>query len=118
MPKGPAPQWRARKQPLTDDHVMASVQGGMNEQGHYRELVYGPIDDPDRALEIKRSLYRCAKHLGYSMKADIEKTADNKYQVRFKAIDKARARAHIAAQYKDRPQELPYNPYARTKGTS
>lgn len=114
MPKGPAPQWRARMQPLTDEHIQASVTQGMDpETGHYGELIYGPCDTQERALEIKRSLYRCAKHLGYAMKADIEQRPDEKYQVRFKAIDKARARAYIAAQYKDRPHELPYNPYHR-----
>jgi hypothetical protein len=115
MPKGPAPQWRARKQPLTDEHVQASVAQGMNAEGHYGVLVYGPIDDPARALEIKRSLYRCAKFLGYAMHADIEQRTDGKHQVRFKAIDKAKARAHIAQKYKDRPHELPYNPYERTR---
>lgn len=115
MPKGPGSPLRPRKHPLTDDHIQASVARGMDpETGHYAELVYGGIETEARALEIKRSLYRCAKFLGYSMKADMERTATG-WQVRFRAIDKAKARAHIAAQYKDRPHELPYNPYA--KGT-
>lgn len=114
MPKGPGAPIRPRKQPLTDEHIQASVAGGMDAEGHYQELVYGGIETPERALEIKRSLYRCAKHLGYSMKADVERTASG-YQVRFRAIDKARARAYIAAKYKDRPHELPYNPFARVK---
>lgn len=115
MPKGPGAPIRPRKPPLTDEHIQASVAGGMDpETGHYAVLVYGGIETEERALEIKRSLYRCAKHLGYSMKADIEKTLVG-YQVRFRAIDKARARAYIAAKYKDRPHELPYNPFARVK---
>jgi hypothetical protein len=113
MPKGPGAPLRPRKHPLTDEHIQASVDGGMNpETGHYAELIYGGIETQERALEIKRSLFRCAKHMGYSMKADIEKTATG-YQVRFKAIDKVKARAYIAAKYKDRPHELPYNPYAK-----
>lgn len=113
MPKGPGSPLRPRKSPLTDHLIQASVDGGMDDiTGHYRELVYGGLDTHDRALEIKRSLYRCAKYLGYSMKAEIE-GAGQGYQVRFKAIDKARARAYIAALYKDNPAGLPYNPYAR-----
>lgn len=114
MPKGPGSPLRPRKHPLTDEHIQASVARGMDPvTGHYAELIYGGCETYERALEIKRSLYRCAKYLGYSMKADIEDAPGGGYQVRFKAIDKAKARAHIAAKYKDRLHELPYNPYAR-----
>ncbi|MBO2460981.1 hypothetical protein [Actinomadura violacea] len=82
------------------------------DSGHYRELVYGGLSTHDRAVEIKRSLHRCATYLGYSMKAEIEGTGQG-YQVRFRAIDKAKARAYIAAKYKGREHELPYNPYRR-----
>lgn len=112
MPKGPGSPLRPRKHPLTDEHIQASVARGLDPvTGHYAELVYGGIETQERALEIKRSLYRCAKFLGYSMKADIEQ-AGTGYQVRFKAIDKAKARAHIAAEYK-RTGQIAYNPYAK-----
>jgi hypothetical protein len=114
MPRGAGAPLRPRKGPLTDHLIQASVDGGMDDQtGHFRELVYGGLDTHDRALEIKRSLYRCAKYLGYAMKAEIE-GAGQGYQVRFKAIDKAKARAYIARLYKDRPHEMPYNPYQRS----
>ena len=114
MPKGPGSPIRPRKRPLTDDHIKASVARGMDpETGHYAELIYGGIETEERALEIKRSLYRCAKFLGYSMKADIEKTATG-YQVRFKAIDKDKARAYTARQYKE-TGKIAYNPYAKVK---
>lgn len=112
MPKGPGAPLRPRKQPLTDEHIQASVAGGMDANGHYRTLVYGGIETAERALEIKRSLYRCAKHLGYSMHAEIEQLAAGGFQVRFKAIDKAVARAYIAKKHPG-GQGLPYNPYAR-----
>lgn len=119
MPKGPGSPMRPRKPPITDDLVKASVAGGMHpDTGHYQELVYKGMSTHDRALEIKRSLYRCAKYLGYSMQAEIETAADGTYQVRFRAIDKAKARAYIAAKYKNRLHELPYNPYARAKVTN
>lgn len=115
MPKGPGSPLRPRKHPLTDEHIQASVAGGMNaETGFYAELVYGPIDEQGRALEIKRSLYRCAKFLGYSMKADIEQRADGKHQVRFCAIDKVTARKYIAKAHPN-GEGLAYNPYARTQ---
>lgn len=114
MPKGPGAPVRPRKQPLTDHLVEASVAAGMNDDtGHYGELVYGPVTSHERALEIKRSLFRCAKYMGYSMKADIESHAEG-YQIRFAAIDKAKARAHIAARYKGREHEMPYNPFQKT----
>lgn len=115
MPKGPGAPNHPRKLPLTDDHIKASVAGGQDEHGHYRELIYAGIQTKERAQEIKRSLYRCAKHLGYSVVATIEHNADGNYQVRFKAIDKARARRYIAAKYKGREHEMPYNPFAKTQ---
>lgn len=113
MPRGPGSPLRPRKGPLTDHLIQASVDGGMDQAtGFYRELVYGGLATHERADEIRKSLHRCAKYLGYSMKAKIEGTGQG-YQVRFVAIDKAKGRAYIAAKYKDRPHELPYNPYAR-----
>jgi hypothetical protein len=115
VPKGPGAPRHPRKLPLTDDHIRASVAGGMDEKGHYQELIYGGIQTKERALEIKRSLYRCAKHLGYSVVANIERSPNGTYQVRYKAIDKATARRYIAAKYKGREHEMPYNPFAKTK---
>lgn len=115
MPKGPGSPLRPRKHPLTDEQIQASVAGGMNtETGFYAELVYGPIDEQPRALEIKRSLYRCAKYLGYSLKADIEQRPDGKFQVRFCAIDKVTARKYIAKKHPG-GRGLPYNPYHRAQ---
>jgi len=111
MPRGPAPQWTAKKPPFTHDHVQASVAGGLNAQtGHYAELLYQGCESEERAVEIKRSLYRCAKHLGFSMKAEVEPGAGSDWQVRFRAIDKATARAYVRKRY---GQKMPYNPYAR-----
>jgi hypothetical protein len=111
MPKGPAPQWTAKKAPFTYDHIQQSVECGLNEQtGHYGELLYTGCEDEERAKEIKRSLYRCAKQLGFSMKAEIEPGAGSSFQVRFKAIDKTAARAYVRRTYGNK---MPYNPYAK-----
>lgn len=115
MPRGPERQWRAQKQPLTHEHVMASVQGGMVDtaKGHYKELVYTGIETKERAAEIKRSLFRCGKRLGYSIKADVEEAAGGGFQVRFKAIDKAKARAWMIKTYGADRSKWPYNPRYR-----
>lgn len=111
MPRGPSPQWTQRKPPFTYEHIQTSVAGGLDPQtGHYAELVYEGCETEERAQEIKRSLYRCAKHLGFSMRAEIESGAGDGYQVRFSAIDKAAARAYVRQRY---GQNMPYNPYAR-----
>lgn len=110
MPRGPSRQWRARKAPFTHEHVQASIDGGKDERGHYRELLYTGCDTAERADEIRRSLHRCAGHLGVSMSARIEALADGTYQVRFRAIDKAAARAYVVKRYGPDRQKWPYNP--------
>lgn len=110
MPRGPSPQWTKRKAPFTYEHIQSSVAGGLDTQtGHYAELIYSGCESEARAQEIKRSLYRCAKHLGYSMKAEVEPGAGGAFQVRFKAIDKTAARTYVRKRY---GQDMPYNPYA------
>lgn len=111
MPRGPAPLWKQRKEPITDQYIIASVQGGRdNTTGHYRELLYTGIEDKERADEIRRSLFRCARYLGYSMKAEIEKAADGTFQIRFKAIDKDAARLWVIQRYGPDPASWPYDP--------
>lgn len=111
MPKGPARPWKARKEPVTDHFIMASVERGMNPStGHYGELIVNDLASREEAMEIKRSLFRCAKFLGFSMSAHVEQLASGSYQVRFRAIDKAMARAYVVKRY---GTNMPYNPYAK-----
>jgi hypothetical protein len=114
MPRGPAPAWKARKEPLLDDHVLASVSAAeMNaENGRYGELIYAGCPDEERALEIKRALFRAAKRQGYSISAHVEK-AGQAYQVRFVAIDKLAARRYIVEKYGPDRTAWPYNPRQR-----
>lgn len=110
MPRGPAPEWSRKKPPFTYEHIQNSVAMGRDEKtGQYGELVYSGCETEERALEIKRSLYRCAKHMGYSMVAEVEPTDDG-FAVRFRAIDKAAARAYVRKRY---GTDMPYNPYAQ-----
>lgn len=111
MARAPIHAMRQRKAPILDHYVQASIEAGMNDQGHYGELVYAGIEDQLRAIEIRRALFRSAKHLGVSLKADVEAGAGDTHQVRFKAIDKAVARQFMAQTYRGREHEMPYNPY-------
>jgi hypothetical protein len=124
MPRGPAPAWRARKPPVTDDYLLASVNqaGGLGKHdattGHYSELVIKGLSTKEEAAEWKRSLHRCAYYLFKNGLADISvKTAierDGKqYAVRFSAINKAHTYAHVIARYGEDRSQWPYNPRRR-----
>lgn len=117
MPRGPDRPWRRRKEPQTHAHVMASVQRGFSDtdRGFYTELVYTGIETEERASEVRRSLFRCAKGLGYSMRAEIETAADGTFQVRYHAIDKTKARAWMVKTYGADRSKWPYNPRARVR---
>lgn len=116
MPRGPNRPWKAYKAPNTNEHIMASVAGGFadEERGFYRELLYTGCETQERAQEIKQSLFRCARRLGYSLTATIEAGPGGTFDVRFRAIDKAKARAYMVARYGPDRQNWPYNPRART----
>lgn len=108
----------AHKQPCTCEHVMTSVNAGLADEakGFYAEKVYVGVESPERALEIKRSLNRCAKARGYSMTAQVQRAVDGTYQIRFRAITKAAGRAYMIAKYGADRKNWPYNPRRRRPG--
>lgn len=124
MPRGPAPQWRARKPPVVDDYIMASVNaaGGIGqhhpETGHYGTLVIRGLADRDEAEEWKRALFRCAHYLNrhklaaVSMSATIKRDG-GKYLIQYSAVDKTIARAHVMAKYGTDRSKWPYDPRRR-----
>ena len=116
MPRGPAPSWTRRKEPVLDAHVLASINAGPMdaETGFWPEILYAGIETHDRAVEIKRGLYRSAKHLNVSMKADIESSGGG-YQVRYRAISKKHARAHMVKTYGTDRSNWAYDPRQRNK---
>lgn len=105
MPRGPAPGWRARKQPVTDAYIMAAVEaaGGLGKHdsaGHYGVLVIRGLADRDEAAEWRRSLFRCAHFMARNgiapvsiSQADIERDG-KKYKLTFRVSDKTMARKH------------------------
>lgn len=112
MGRTPIHAMQQRKPPILDHFVQASIDGGRDAAGHYKELVYAGVEDQERAIEIRRALFRSAKHLKVALKADVE-TVAGVHQIRFRAIDKAIARAYVSQQAKGDPSKLAYNPYAR-----
>jgi hypothetical protein len=124
VPRSAAPQWRQRKQPVLDDYVMASIEqaGGQGhhnpETGHYAELIIRGLTSREEAGEYVRGLNRAALWLHRNRGAEIgmsakaEKAADG-YRVRFKAIDKTTARAHVLAKYGPDRTKWPYDPRRR-----
>lgn len=96
---------------------MASVNAGEMhpETGHYPEMTYFGIEDVERASEIKRALFRSAGHMGVSMRAEVEQATDGSFQVRYNAVDKAKARAWLIQTYGPDRQNWPYNPRARSQ---
>jgi hypothetical protein len=114
--KGPAPEWRRRKEPVLDDYLRASI-AGVNGQhdvatGWYQVLHIRGIKTRDEAREVVRALYRSARHVGVSVAQKTLPQPDGSHVVEFAAVNKDHARAYVAQHYGDR---LPYNPHTRIK---
>jgi len=117
MPRGAAPPWRARKEPILDDHLYASVTqaGGVhNEQGHYATLIHAGCESRERAQEIKKALYRSAYHLDVSLMTKIIKAGDGTYSVEYTAIDKAHGKKYMLEIHGPDRSKWSYDP--RRKG--
>jgi hypothetical protein len=124
MPRGDRPEWTRRKEPVADDYVMASVNQsggpGMHEpeSGHYAELLLGGLKDRDEAKEWTRALFRSAHWLTRHKVADVSvstkiERSGTGYRIRYKAIDKTRARAHVLERYGEDRSLWPYDPRRR-----
>jgi hypothetical protein len=130
MPRGAAPEWRKRKDPVTDDWILASVEraGGLGKHhpatGHYADLVITGLASKEEADEYKRSLFRCAHYLNRTGRAPVSmssdrpvRAADGTYSLRFRAVDKTLARAHVLARYGTDRSKWPYDPRRRGNGS-
>jgi hypothetical protein len=126
VPRGPAPTWRARKEPVLDAWIWASINraGGLGRHhattGHYADLVITGLADKDEADEYRRALHRCAFYLhrtqqaGISMRADRpERRPDGSYSIRFRVVDKTYAKAAVLARYGNDRSKWPYDPRRR-----
>lgn len=128
MPRGPAPSWRARKEPVLDHYIWASIRraGGLGQHnrqtGHYADLVITGLATSDEVTEYKNALHRCAFYLhrkgqaAVSMKVDRPvRQPDGTWSIRFRAIDKTYAKAAMLARYGQDRSKWPYDP--RRRGT-
>lgn len=126
MPRGPAPAWRARKEPISDHYLLASItqSGGIGQHGPdgaYSELVIKGLATREEAAEWKRSLHRCAVFLHRNKIADIsvstkiERAGSKGYIVRFTVWNKTHSRAYVMKTYGSDPNLWPYNPRNRSR---
>jgi hypothetical protein len=123
MPRGPSAQWRARKEPVSDHYLLASVTqaGGIgkhDERGAYAELVVKGLADREEAAEWKRSLHRCAVFMHRNGIADISvstkvERAGKGYQLRFTVWNKTHSRAYVMKTYGPDRSLWPYDPRRR-----
>lgn len=125
MPRGPAPQWRARKQPIADDWLLASVEeaGGHGKHdaqtGHYHPMVMRGLADRAEAEEWRRALHRSAvfvcrwkiAEVGVSAKI---KRRGSEYVIEYVAINKAHAQNYVVTKYGPDPSKWPYWARGRT----
>lgn len=115
MPRGPAPY--RRKEPIMDTHIRASIAQANGspdpETGFYATLHYAGIETEERAKEIRRALFRSARHEGVSVKADVHQADDGTYFVPFTAISKQHARAYVVNTYGTDRGGWAYDPYHR-----
>lgn len=123
MARGPAPGWRQRKEPVTDDYILAAVSqaGGLGKHdanGHYATLVIRGLADREEAIEYQRSLFRCAlflhrrRGIAVSMSAKISRDGKG-WKITYTVHDKTHASLyHLTAHGVDRTKWA-YNPRGR-----
>lgn len=118
MPRASAPQWRQRKEPITDEHLQKSIDGKADDQDrviwHGMEILYAGCETRERANEIRQALFRSAYHLKVSVSAEVEKQPDGTYAVRFQAHSKAAAKKYMLERYGSK-ENFPYNPFGGRK---
>ena len=114
MPRGAAPEWRRRKEPILDDHLRMSMSKANGipdpETGHYAKLIYAGCESKERAAEIKRALFRAGRYVGCSVSATVKPAGDGTYQVHFMAISKTHARKYILEKHGADRSKWPYDP--------
>lgn len=120
MGRGPAPGWKARKEPITDHYLLASVNqaGGPGQHhpttGAYSELVIKGLASREEATEWKRSLHRCAVYLhrngiaSIGVSTKIER-AGNGYLIRFTVYNKTHSQNYVLETYGRDRSEWPYD---------
>lgn len=123
MPRAPAPMWRARKQPVADNHVLASItqaggHGNCDPATGFYAWVILRMDPGDDIDEWHRALRRAAVYLHSNGIADvgihIEKGKDvrGKY-LKYVAINKTHTYKYMLEHYGHDKHKWPYQPHYR-----
>lgn len=103
MGKGPPPPW-SRRDCRYDHLVVAALSYGFEKY-----LYYSGIDTRERADDIRRGIYRCAKHRGISAQAVMEPDG-RRWKVVYRLFDKRKARANHLRRYGTDRSKWPYDP--------
>lgn len=121
MGKGPPPNW-SRRDCRFDHLVLAAVA-----KGYGVVLKYTGIESWERADDVRRGVYRCAKHRGITAEAGpagravsgddmgIHKTGRT-FEVRFRVHSKRSARKSHLERYGSDRSKWPYDPRRRATG--
>ena len=115
MPRAKSPLWRRRAEPILDHLLHESVNqagGKYDANGHYATLHYTGIETRERAIEIKKALYRGGKYTGHSVSAKVVRDGSG-YRVEFKAIDKIMAKKYMIDHYGPDRTKWPYSPWRK-----
>ncbi len=121
MPKGPPPLQTRRD--CRFDHLVAAAIA----KGYGVVLVYSGIETLERAHEIRRGIYRCAKHREVSADAGLSgklaeddamgvRAVGNEYALHFRVFGKGSARKRHIERYGTDRSAWPYDP-RRPKST-
>ncbi len=81
--------------PERDERFHSHMQAAM-AQGYEKPIAYTGIDTPERALDVRKGLFRAARHFKQAIHANVERLDDGTYQVVFVLHSKETARAYIA----------------------
>jgi hypothetical protein len=115
LPKGPPPGWTRRD--CSQDHLVRAAL----KQGYGKILILGGIEDLARAHDIRRGIYRCAKHRGITADAGraegfasgeemgIQKTGSI-YELRFRVWSKRQGRKGVLDRHGSDRTRWPYDP--------
>lgn len=114
MPKGPPPIHAQRD--CRFDHLVAAAVG----KGYGVTLVYSGIETLERGHEIRKGIYRCARHRGISAEAGPSRLVDGDgmglravkggYVLHFRIWTKSSGRARILAVHGHDRTQWPYDP--------
>lgn len=121
MPRGPGAPWRARKQPVADSYILASIEqahGRYDPDSGFYAWVVLRMDPGDDIAEWHRALRRAAVYLHKHGIADVgvhvEKKRDARGRyLRYVAINKNHTYRYMLDHYGADRTKWPYDVHAR-----